>query len=134
VYGFTNNTLTALPLSGAGGLNGGNTGNYDLAWDFSWLYFANNLTGLSGTGAPVKLTWQGASYLNTLGTGTIDLYWGNLTAGPDAAGKRNLLLGSVKIAGGKIVGNDVPEPASIALFGICAGALGLARRRRQRRG
>lgn len=132
----TYNSLSASPFVGDGRLNVGNTGGFaNIARNYSWLLFDTDLTGLAGTGKAVTLSWSGANFLNTSGTGSIDLYWGNLARGVDASGKANMLLASVSIVDGRIVGaagpgTDVPEPASLALFAAGAAAL-VARRRRK---
>ena len=128
------NALTAVPFNGAGALNQGNTGGAN-SWgtptSYSWMFFNNDLTGLFGTGSWVTLTWDGLDFLNTTGTGSFDLYWGNLTNGPDVNGIRNILLGSVDVVRGQIVDNNVPEPASLALLGIGIVGLAMIRRRKQ---
>jgi len=128
------NTLTGAPIIGAGQLDDGFTGGYAaVEQDFSWLLFENDLTGLQGSGQAVTLTFGSGALLNLLGTGTIDLYWGNLGVGPDASGRDNVLLSSVSIVDGRIVDADdgeVPEPVTLAMFGIGAASLAASRRRK----
>jgi hypothetical protein len=110
------NSLSELPISGAGPLIVGNTGGFGTPTNYSWLQFSNDLTGLTGSGFPVILTWGGGNFLNTSGTGSIDLYWGNLISGPDPAQSRNLLLASVQVENGRVVHNPIPEKGTFALI------------------
>lgn len=125
------NSLDARPILGSGAFLQGSTGGFGLSTDYSWFYFANDLTGLEGSGRQVTLTLASKTgLLNTLGTGTIDLYWGNLTGG---TGNGSVLLSSVNIVDGKVVTSDVPEPAAPALLGLGTIALAVARRRKASR-
>jgi hypothetical protein len=128
------NTVSGSPITGSGNLAIGNTGGFsNTPTNYSWMYFANDLTGLEGSGNQVTLSWDGVDVLNTNGTGSFDLYWGNLSGGPDATGVRNILLSTVKVVDGRIVDDangDVPEPGTLALMGISAIALAARRRRK----
>jgi len=127
------NSLSATPFIGSGPLADGFTGGYAaVEQDYSWLLFENDLTGLQGSGQAVTLNFGSGALLDILGTGTIDLYWGNLRIGPDASGRNNILLSSVSIVDGRIVVDDgeVPEPVTLAMFGIGAASLAAARRRK----
>ena len=124
---FASNTLSASPLSGTS-FSLGNTGGFGLPLNYSWMTFHNDVTGLSGTKDFVTLSF-GGNFLNTLGTGSFDLYWGNLTLGIDAAQQRNVLLSSVKVVNG-VVNGKVPEPGSVALLGLAALGFAVVRRRK----
>ncbi|WP_202033692.1 MULTISPECIES: PEP-CTERM sorting domain-containing protein [unclassified Massilia] len=132
VNSFGGNVVSASPFSGASN-PGGNTGNFGSSTSYTWLQFDNNLNGLQGSGSAVTVRW-GRDLLNTLGTGTIALYWGNVFPGTDPALGVNMFLDSVNVVNGQIDGAvDVPEPASLALFGASMAALAIARRRKQTR-
>ena len=122
------NALSASPLVGSGAMTMGYTGGYGLPVNYSWMYFQNDLTGLAGTKDFVTLSF-GNNFLNTLGTGSFDLYWGNLADGVDAAHQRNVLLSSVKVVNG-VVNGKVPEPGSVALLGLAALGIAAVRRRK----
>src|SRR5450830_86939 len=127
---YASNTLSASPVSGTS-FWVGNTGgfaSFGVPLNYSWIDFHNDLTGLSGTKDFVTLSF-GGNFLNTLGTGSFDLYWGNLAGGIDAAQQRNVLLSSVKVVNG-VVNGKVPEPGSVALLGLAALGLAAVRRRK----
>lgn len=128
---YSANVLSGSPIAGSGSLLYGNTGGFgSTPTNYSWLFFENDLTGLHGTGTQVTLSWDGSNALNTAGTGSFDLYWSNLTPGPDATGVRNVLLSSVRVVNGQIVDNDLPEPGTLALMGLSAIAFAARRRRK----
>lgn len=129
---FESNYLTNNPLLGFGNLRYGNTGGFvESSFNYSWMAFTESLAGLQGSNAAVTLSFGSGNFLNTLGTGTIDLYWGNLVLGPNVG---NFLLSSVSIVNGRVVEagtGEVPEPMTLALLGIGVVGLGAARRRKQ---
>lgn len=127
---YASNNASGIAFTGLSS-SYGNTGNFGTATNYTWLQFSADLNGLSGTGNAVTVTWDRA-LLNTSGTGSFDFYWGNLFRTINPADGANMLLDSVSVVNGTIDGGtEVPEPASIALFGASLAAVAFARRRKQ---
>ena len=123
---YSGNTWTGSPLTGTT-MGSGNTGTWGDG-EYTWSTITPEATsGSTFTGLPVTVSWtpNGNTLDTSAMTGDFIFYIGNgSNSGPrDEIGR---------VAVGDVGGSVVPEPSSIAMFGIGAlGLFGYSRRRRQ---
>ena len=134
--GSSNTISVTSVFNGDGGIasisHTGGYGGFATGEDYSFIGFnASSIAGLTAIGTPVTVSFptnffgQAVTDLNTSGTGSFDLYWGNVSGGN---GSGNQLLASEAVVNGQIV-SAVPVPGAVWLFSSALAGFGLMRQR-----
>jgi hypothetical protein len=103
-------------------LKSGNTGLFTSTWGYTWSHYTKSLAGAVATNRTITVTLA-ADYLNTATTnGQIRFVWGN-----GSSGFQSRILSTFDAT----IVNSVPEPGTLALFGLGLFGIGLTRRRKK---
>lgn len=127
VGGFTLNSWSTSVFDNKSFDFVGNTGTFSgITPEYTWSKYTSNLSNAVATNRTVTVTF-GANYLSTGAANPIvEFYWGNGSANFSGVNNSPTLLGTAVASSA----TPVPEPASLAFWGLgVAGAL-IARRKR----